>query len=117
MNFKITEISEPESRIYINFHDEKEKYHNQIVLAGEELEAFSTGNRAHFLDHIESMKQDYSDVFHELSEYVASLSEPGTCSEHDADEVREFVGELEGITDKIKHNQVALAAMDGKFGA
>ena len=52
-----------------------------------------------------------------MSEYLASLSEPGSCSKYDADEIREAVDEMEGITGLIKHDQIALAAMDGKFSA
>ena len=116
MDFKITEITEPESRIYIYFQDE-DGFSDNIVLCGEELTAFSTGDRGHFLDHIESLKQSYAENFHEMSEYLASLSEPGSCSKYGADEIREAVDEMEGITGLIKHDQIALAAMDGKFSA
>ena len=116
MDFKITEITEPESRIYIHFQDE-DGFSDNIVLSGEELTAFSTGDRGHFLNSIESLKRGYGEVFHNLSEYVATLSEPGSCSQHDADEVGEMIQEMEGITSLIKHNQVALSAMDSKFSA
>lgn len=116
MDFKITEITEPESRIYIRFQDE-EGFNDNIILSGEEFTAYSTGNREHFLNSIESLKRDYGEIFHNLSEYIAALSEPGSCSQHDADEVKEIIQEMEGITSLITHNQIALSAMDGKFSA
>ena len=121
MDFKITEITKPESRIYIHFQNE-EGFNDNIVLSGEEFTSFSTGDKGHFLNSIESLKRDYGErdygeIFHNLSEYIAALSEPGSCSQHDADEVKEIIQEMEGITSLIAHNQIALAAMDGKFSA
>ena len=116
MDFKITEITKPESRIYIHFQNE-EGFNDNIVLSGEEFTAFSIGDKGHFLNSIESLKRDYGEIFHNLSEYIAALSEPGSCSQHDADEVKEIIQEMEGITSLIAHNQIALAAMDGKFSA
>lgn len=116
MGLEITEITEPETRISVKFRDE-DGFSDSIVLCGEELTAFSTGDRKHFLDHIESLKQSHAENFHEMSKYLAALSEPGSYSKYDTDKIMEAVNEMKNITGTIKHNQVALAAMDGKFSA
>lgn len=110
----VQDITEPETRINIAYIL-GDGYESHITLVDDDLTAFSTGNRGHFLEGLEENKNTYERIYQELSTFVGNLATPGSCDEDSAEKVKELVDELNWVVEDMVHNSVALKAMDGKF--